>query len=79
MKEYLIKWCEDSDMYFCPVTQKKTYFVGDCLQEIAKDAEIDISTWGIQSESHLLYCLKRQGLSIKLIDIATQQEIEWEN
>ena len=79
MKEYLIKWCDDSGMYFCPVTHKKTYFIGDCLQEIAIDAGEECTLWGIQSESHLLYCLKRQGLDIKLVDIATQQEIEWEN
>lgn len=78
MKEYLIQWCDDSGVYWCPITNSKSYFVGDCLEEIAVDAGKEHTIWGLQSESQLLHCLKEQGLVIKLIDIATQRELDWE-
>ena len=75
MKEYKIKWCEDSGMYWCPVTKTKSYFVGVCLYEITKD--LGYSYMSFNSESHNLSFLKCVAV-IKLIDIETFEELGWD-
>lgn len=75
MKEYLIPWCDDSGVYWCPITNSKSYFVGDCLQEIAKAEGLVVDN---TSESGILCELQSHGLIIELFDISSNTVIGWD-
>ena len=76
MKEYSIKWCDDSGLFWSEISGSKSYFVGDFLQEIAEVEGVD--TEEVFCESNLLAILQGNGVDVKLVSLSTGEDIGWE-
>lgn len=76
MKQYSIKWCDDSGLFWSKISGSKSYFVGDFLQEVAEVEGVD--TEDAISESHLLAILQTSGVDVKLVSLSTGEDIGWE-
>ena len=76
MKHYSIEWDDVSGMFGSTLTGRRSYFVGDFLEEIAVLEGID--TEDVISESHLLAILNSKGITVTLVDMNTKQDIGWD-